>query len=343
MPRTRLQLLTNPSFYWFAISCFLTSLGAGISYLALSWGVLQVHDAVAAVSMLMLSFWLPNVLLGPILGVFADKHSRKWLIICANGVRGTILIFFGLLFRHYVTVHFVHLLMIMLGLAFSLYLPAAIALIREIVQAEDLLYANSINNIAYELGFALGMGSAGFIVHLVAVPMTLFLVGIIFIISTLAMRRVKVITLNNVKKKSNPVHQDFKLGLKYLYQNKRLIIIYCVQLLLLVAFMTTPVLLAPFAKNVLHANASEFGGIEASLSGGIIVGGLFMPWLAKRIGLYHCIILFCFLLGIFFIWFSLNRHIIIADVIYFCLGIGLSVWPLIVTRAQQLNVLGNNR
>jgi MFS family permease len=337
---TRLQLLANPSLRWFVISSLLTAFGAGVSYLALSWGILRVNNTVAAVAILMLCFWLPNVFFGPWLGVFADKYSRKWLIIGANGLRGVVLIVFGLLFYHILSAHLIYGLMICLGLCFSLYLPAQIALIREVVSSKDLLYANSIMNIAFELGFAAGIGAAGFIVAAFSMPASIVLTGVAFVISTLAMLRVKLTKVTTTTRSaSETIYQDFKLGMHYLYQNKKLIIIYSVQLLLLVAFMTTPILLAPFAKNILHATAGEFGGIEASLSFGIVFGGLFAPWVAERVGLYRCCLALCFLLIIFFIWFAFNRIIVIAQFIYFCLGIGLSVWPMIVTKAQHLTNL----
>lgn len=332
--RTRFQLLANPSLRWFVLSCFFTSFAAGVSYLALSWAILKVNDSVAAVSILMLCFWLPNVIFGPWLGVFADKYSRKWLAIAANGIRGMASIIFGVIFHFYVSTTFVYLLMMCLGIGFSLYLPATIALIREIVATEDLLYVNSITNIAYELGFAVGIGIAGFLIAAVSIPVSIWLTGVVFIMSTLAIWQVKLKPLEK-NPEIRTVIDDFKVGLHYLYHNKRLIVIYIIQLLLLAAFMTTPILLGPFAKNILHANAAEFGSIEACLSVGIIVGGVLMPGAAERIGLYRSCMVLCFSLAIFFVWFAFNRNMDVARLIYFCLGVSLSVWPLIVTAAQH--------
>ncbi len=89
----RLQLLSQLSFRWYFVSCLLATFGSGLSYVTLSWLILQADNSVAAVSILMLCFWVPTILLGPFLGVIADRYSRKWLMVGGNAIRGIVLIF----------------------------------------------------------------------------------------------------------------------------------------------------------------------------------------------------------------------------------------------------------
>ncbi|WP_104207475.1 MFS transporter [Coxiella endosymbiont of Rhipicephalus microplus] len=334
----RLQLLSQLSFRWYFVSCLLATFGSGLSYVTLSWLILQVNNSVAAVAILMLCFWLPTVLLGPFLGVIVDGYSRKWLMIGGNAIRGIVLIFFSSYFSHHIASYIIYFLTILLGIGFSVYLPAAIALIREIVILDDLLYANFTIDIAYEMGNVAGMGLAGFFVACLSPAPTILVTGIIFILSTFALMRVKP-TLQQIKKRKISYHfiiDDFKIGLVYLRKHPKLILIYSVQLLILVSFMTTPVLLAPFVKNVLQGSISQFGQIDAALSIGVVVGGIFMPWIADRWGLTKILMILCLLLAIFFSWFGANRIIIGAEILYFFIGLCLAVWPLMVTKAQHL-------
>ncbi len=306
----------------------------------MSWLILQAHDSVAAIAILMFCFWLPIVFLGPLFGVVADRYSRKGLIIAGNALRGIVLMGFGWYLQYQLSVNVIYLLMLSLGTCFSLYLPAMIALVREIVSPDELLYANSTIDIAFEVGNVVGMGTAGFFIALLSSPMSILLIGAVFVISTFAMIGVRVEKRSIAPTASGKSFiNDFILGLRYLSKNRKLKVIYSVQLLLLVGFMTTPVLLAPFAKNVLGATVSQFGQIEAALSIGIIVGGLFMPWVADRYGLYPCLITLCLLLAVLFSWFAINRYVAGAELLYLGIGVGLSVWPLMITRAQQLTDL----
>lgn len=336
----RLQLLAKPSFRWYAISCLLATLGGGLSYITMSWLILQADNSVSSIAALMLCFWVPMVLLGPLLGVVADRYSRKWLMVFANGLRAVILIAFGICLRYHLSATMIYVLMAILGACFSVYLPAALALIREVVDRDDLLYANSTIDIAYELGNVVGMGSAGIIVAVFSGPTAILISGILFVFCTVALFMVRIKMKTPEKPSCEPVTtqliNDFRLGLDYLASNSQLIIIYCVQLLILVGVMTTPVLLAPFVKNILHASVGEFGRIEAALSVGVVIGGICIPWIAKRWGLIQSLMVICLLLACCFALFGMNRHITIAELLYLFIGFGLSVWPLIVTKAQKI-------
>ena len=335
----RIALLAKPSFRWYLISCFLCTFAGGMSYIALSWMILTVNNSLAALAILLLCFWLPNVFLGPLMGVVADRYSRRWLIIIGNGLRGLILMSFVWYFHYQLSEALLYLLMILLGAAFSIYLPAMIALIREIVLPKDLLYANSSIDIAFEVGNVTGMGSAGILMAWLSDATAIFITGIIFIISTLAMMRVKVVKRATPSVDTYSFVGDFILGLKYLTRHSKLMVIYLVQLLILVTFMTAPALLAPFAKSILHASVVQFGQINAALSIGVVLGGLFLPWVADRYGLFISLFLLCVSLAVFFGWFAINQHIMTAKLLYFFIGIGLAVWPLIVTKAQHLTDL----
>ena len=334
----RLELLSQPSFCWYVTSCLLATLGAGLSYVTLSWLILEVDDSLPALSMAMLCFWTPTVFLGPFFGVVADCYSRKWLIVIGNAIRGLVLILFGWYFRDLLSAHLIYLLMILLGIGFSIYLPATIALIREIIISQDLLYANSTIDIAYEIGNVAGMGLAGSFITWLSVSTTILMTGIIFIFSTLAVMQVRphLQKKRKIKVSYRFIFDDFTVGLTYLRLNPKLVVIYFVQLFILVAFMTAGVLLAPFAKNILHATVTQFGRIDAALSIGVVVGGIFLPWVVNRWKFIPTLLILSLGLGLLFSWFGLNRSIFVAEILYLFIGVCLAVWPLMVTKAQHL-------
>lgn len=129
---------------------------------------------------------------------------------------------------------------------------------------------------------------------------------------------------------------DFLGGLQYLRGNKTLSLIYVIQLLILSSVMVTPVLIAPFAKNILHANSVEFSLIEAALSLGIIVGGFCLPLLVRIFGFAKSLFYLIVGLVIFYILFAFNSWLSTSIILYFAIGFVLSSWPLIVTKAQDL-------
>ncbi len=336
----RWQLLKNPSFAWYASGCFALNFGSGLSFVAMTWLMLQADNSVSALAIMMLCFWLPSVFLGPFMGVLVDRYSRKWLLIFSNIMRGVALFGFGWYLEHHVSSLAIDLLMLCLGICFSINLPANMALVREIVDEKELLYANSTIDIAYEVGNVAGMGIAGFFIAWFSAAPAILINGGIFILASIMLM---FIVVPAVKKATTMTFKvvmgEFYQGISYLLGKKLLLVIYSVQLMILVGFMIVPVLFAPFAKNVLHTTVVQFGQIDAALSVGIILGGLSIPWIAQRFGWWRVITIFCLLMAGFFILFGLNSSVMMAVVLYLLIGFVLAVWPLIMTRAQDNTAL----
>lgn len=336
--QNRLALLRIPAFRWYLLSCIFATIGAGLSYIAMIWLVLQDRNSVGAVAMVMICFWTPGVFLGPFIGVLVDRFPYRSLLLAAsNGIRALALLIFGYYLLHHNTLHGIYVLILVLGTFFSVYIPAAFRLTREIVPDDKLLHANATIDMVYEVGNLVGMGFAGICIALFTAPGAIIINGVTFLVSTLMLiliprSQLKITTDKNA---SLSIIKDFTTTFSYLNANRLLCILYTMQLLLFVEYLTAPVLLAPFAKNMLHTNAAQFGWLESSLSVGVIIGGILIPWLNERIGFYKLIFISSVILGLSYLGFSYNRTFLIACAIYFTIGLTFATWPLVITSAQN--------
>ena len=98
----RVAQLKNKNFALYLISLFLGSLGGGLSYIVLAWSVSGLEQGLSPVLILILCFWLPSVLLGPVAGVLIDfvKH-RSRILSTVLGVRSLLYIgFFSFTWIH---------------------------------------------------------------------------------------------------------------------------------------------------------------------------------------------------------------------------------------------------
>ena len=337
----RIALLKHRSFLAYSVGTVLAAFGNGLGYVALTWLVVSQHNNVGAIAILMACFWGPNILLGPLMGVLADRFSRKWIISISCAIRGALFIGFSVYLSYHFSVTMIYIMMILVGISFSAFYATAFAFVREIISEEDLLYANSTIDIAYEMGNVVGMGTAGIIIAASSAEMAVFINGITFLAATVCMMIIpqKEIIKNKIEAVKMQFVKDFKDGLLYLLQRRTLMAVYTIQLLVMVTFMTTPLLLVPFSKSVLHATVGEFGMIEATASVGIVIGGILMPWIAERFGFMRTILFFFGVLFLVFVFFGFNRSIRLAEVMYFLIGFAGSVWALIITKAQNLTAL----
>lgn len=335
--KERLQLFTLPAFNFYLGSCLLATLGGGISYIAMIWLLMQIHNALSPIAILMSCFWLPGVILGPFMGVLVDRFSRKFLLIFSTASRAVLLfIFAGYLYTHQSATS-LYVFALLTGVLFTSYMPAALRFVREIVPADQLLNANSTVDMAYEIGFALGLSLAG-VLFMVSSAATAFLVnGICFIFSVILMLCIRKRDIHDTPPEGLMfnVWNDLTQGFRYVLNSRFLIALYSIQLVVFVMYMTAPVLLAPYAKNILHTSARQFGDIEAALSVGMIVGGIFMPWFAEKFGLFKTMLLCVLLLAVAFAWFGYNHVVFIAAALYLLIGLALAIWPVMVTKAQR--------
>ena len=84
------QVLGKRSFFALWLARFISSVGDWLALLPLfSLIAFQRHGSAAETSMVMVSFSVPVILLGPVAGVFVDRSNlKRTLIICDTDLRG---------------------------------------------------------------------------------------------------------------------------------------------------------------------------------------------------------------------------------------------------------------
>lgn len=314
--------------------------GGGLAYVAMTWQLLESNESVTAVAILMACFWLPNTLIGPLCGVVVDSYNRKVLLIIANASRAILLLIFWLVSQQTFSVGLIYGLALLIGCVIALYMPAALALIREIVDEKELLYANASIDMAYEMGAVAGMGFAGLIIAMTSLQMCFLINSACFAVATLGLLRVKIAKVKSEHRSTQGgIWHEFMLGWQYLAKRKRLMRVYSIQMLYFVCYMTAPILLAPYAKTILQTNVAEFGRIEAALSVGIILGGVITPFLSEKYGVFRMMWLESMVCAFAFFAFSHVSDLWWADLWYFIIGFCFSAWAVIMTQSQELTDL----
>ena len=96
----RFDLLKRRSFFLYVLGFLFAAIGNGLGYIATSWIVVSHGGGVTAVAILMACFWGPNVILGPFLGVLADRLSRQWMMIISDFIRAVVYIAFSIYLMH---------------------------------------------------------------------------------------------------------------------------------------------------------------------------------------------------------------------------------------------------
>lgn len=333
--KQRLELFKIKPFRYYILSCTFAMFGNGLTYIVMTWALLKSAHQVEAIAVLMTCFWLPNIFLSPLAGVLVDKYSRKKLLLFCNSSRALLLLCFWLLYQDALPSYAIYGLSTLVGTVLALYIPAAMTLVREIVDPKVLLYANATVDMAYELGAVAGMGTSGLIIALTSVHTTFLINAICYLCAFLSLLPVELQHYQTPKEEKADFITDLISGFQYLRQQPELKLIYSIQMLFFVSYMTAPILLAPFAKSVLHSSVAEFGYIEGAMSVGAVIGGIISPYLCEKIGFMKIMFIESILCAASFYAFSHNHYLPSAILFYFFIGFSFSAWPLLITAAQD--------
>ncbi len=333
--KDRLDLFKIKAFRYYIISCVLSMFGNGLTYVAMTWLLVKNNHQVAGIAVLMTCFWVPNIVFGPFAGVLVDKYSRKHLLLFCNASRAVILTLFWFMYPSEPPVYAIYGLALLTGSVLSLYIPAAMTLVREVVDKKTLLYANATVDMAYELGAVAGMGASGLIMAATSIHMTFLINAFCYLVATISLLWVTIHNSCQKPRLDKSMLKDLATGFRYIIKQPELLFIYGIQMLFFVSFMTAPILLAPYAQKILHADAGQFGYIEAAMSAGGVLGGLFTPYVCEKFGFMRVMLFETILCGISFYGFSHNLYLAHAIMWYFFIGLCFSAWPMLITAAQE--------
>lgn len=141
-----------------------SSLGNGMSAVALAFAVLRIGGA-ADLGYTFLAREIPMVVFLLVGGVWADRVSRKALLVFGDAAMGSAQIVTALLFlSHHATVWRVALLQVVFGVAGAFTRPASTGLVAQAVSAAHLQQTNALVDLSQSLSRIVGPALGGLIV-----------------------------------------------------------------------------------------------------------------------------------------------------------------------------------
>jgi len=136
---------------------------AMIELIAVETGRFHRAGSAFELSKLALAMTLPSLVLGPLIGAYVDRASRKRVLVTSDVVRGLAVVAIPFL-RPALPMWTVYGVIAFLYLANLFFLPARCAVVAEIVERESLLRANSLLSLGATVATIVGFGLGGLVV-----------------------------------------------------------------------------------------------------------------------------------------------------------------------------------
>lgn len=281
MKNNLLLALKNKHFFYLILAEIFTQIPVNILNFLLILVIFNLTKSNTAVSIVVLSFTVPAIILGILAGIYTDKWNKKEVLLLTNVIRAALLIVLMLFPEN---VYVIYVVSFLFGIVTQFFIPAETPLIPLIVTKNQLLSANALFGIgifgsmlaAYVLSGPLLL-YAGFTKSLMLMAVSLGIGG--FFVSRMqvpideemkSFKITKQFPMNAVKKEMQDI-----LGyiLKNIHILGALLLLALTQILFLVIAAIAP----GFANDVLHIKVEEFPILVITPAiFGIIIGAIFI-------------------------------------------------------------------
>lgn len=284
------RLFINRDFGLLFWGRLVSQVGDGVHYLALTWLVLDLTGSGTALGTMLFASSVPMVLLAPFTGVLADLWDRKTIVVSMDVLRGLILVSLALVHRAGIlTMPILYAATILTSLCGVLFGPAISATIPGLVKKDELVKANSLNQLSRAATMILGPVLGAFLLGTTGYFGAFLINGIAFLLSALSetfIRFPQVVREPSVSSNGPSGWQfftSFKEGFAYIWNDigLRSLIFYATALNFLGAPLLN-VVFPYFGKEVLLLDAQQYGTIQAVLPVGFLVGTVSIGYLTKK-------------------------------------------------------------
>jgi DHA3 family macrolide efflux protein-like MFS transporter len=276
--------LFNRNFFLLFQGQSVSNLGMQAFTVAMVFWIKHATDSATLMGVILMVSSLPAVLLGPVAGAFADRYSRRAIIVLSDLVRGLAVLALAVFMfiapgATGAIIPWLFGVSVVSAIISAFFSPAVSAAIPDLVPKEKITAANSLGRISYQIAMFLGQGMGGTLFRVVGAPGLFLLNGITYLFSGISELFIRIPQpirekTASTREQINIFRRDLVEGFRYVWNQEGLrqtVLLSC-----LLTFFSTPVLiLLPFfVENTLGVTPDWYGFLLASYGLGSMLGFL---------------------------------------------------------------------
>ncbi len=228
---------------------------------------------------------LPAVMLSAFGGVFADRFSRKKIIIISDVFNGLLILSLAATLHYFpdrinLIVGHIFLISILSAITSAFFQPAISASIPDLVPKEEIFKANTMGQFSIRFSMVFGQTIGAALYQWLGLPIITLIDGITFLFSAVSEsfitipQRIKKVQ-GSFRDQFQQFQRDFKEGLEFVWQQKGLKTLIIGSLFLNFFTMAVMVLLPFYLKDTLQVPKFWFGILTGAYAVGSFLGYTF--------------------------------------------------------------------
>ncbi len=246
--------------------------GQGIQQLAMAWLILELTDSVAQLGLMIFLRGVPMAGLGLVGGVLADRYNRRHLLIWNQLITMINLLILSLLvFADLVEVWHIYASSILLGITMALTNPARQAMIRGLVDGDDLLNAVALNSMQMNASRIIWPTLAGGLIILTDSGGALLLCSVLYFFGAAFMLPVPTTPEQRVSRRTSPISEIIE-GFRFTFSNSLLAMVMTLVVSMGMFGLAFTFMGPGFGKQIMNFDAGETGLFLMAAGIGAVVG-----------------------------------------------------------------------
>jgi len=340
--------LMNKNFFLLWQGQLVSMIGIQAFEIAMMFWIKHATGSATLVGLILMVSSLPAVILGPIGGTFADRYSRRLIIVFSDLFNGIAVIALAVFIFIYpdsteFIIVWLFVVSVFVQIMGSFFRPAISAAIPDLVPEDRIEGANSLNQSSMRVSLFIGQGLGGVLFRLFGAPLLFLFDGITYLFSAVSESFIKI--PQEIPEKSGKlkdIFEDFKKdtieGFSYVWKRAGMRNLF-IAIAFLNFFLYPVLILMPFyVEDFLNVGADWYGFLYAAFSVGALLGYL-IAGTVKIKGKVRSTVLITVLILMSVKWGLLGIILIPygALVLMFLMGIMLGIYSIIVNTILQVS------
>jgi MFS family permease len=270
-----MTLLRRGAFSRYMTGEAISMTGTWMQAMAQIWVVTSLTDKAVTLGMVNLASGIPMLLLTMVGGKFADRHDKRIILLIAQVVQIILAMAIGyLVAKGQVQIWHILTAAVVLGISNAFEMPAASAMVPELVDKRDIATAVAIDRSIFHATRLIGPSVGGFLIGFWGASSAFFINALSFVALIIALLSIPK-KLPHTEEEKQKRSGSMKDGFKHVRSDKptwAMLLLGCIA-----TFFVAPVLIVMmplYAREVLHAGPDQFGLLMSISSIGSLTGSL---------------------------------------------------------------------
>ncbi len=265
------MFLINRNFCLLWFGQFISQLGDKAYNIALMWWLYEKTKSPYIVSSFLVASMLPELIFGPVAGVYIDRWDKKKIVVVCDFSRGVIVLLLAFLYQsNHLEIWHIYVAALCISLCSALFNPTTMSVIPVIVEKDKLQQANALSQMVVGVVSVIGPLLGASSIALVGYIGVFIGNGISYIISGIAALFL-CITPIEVQTEESFIY-SLTQGFRFIRTEVRVLVIVTV-IAIIHIFVGNIVVVMPFFAELLDGNGIDnLGVLQSAIGGGMIVG-----------------------------------------------------------------------